>query len=190
MLSSSVLSSLAKLRSAVSEKKSKMFQPIRRKDGHLVFLIGPKTQTWKWTLRSCFRSSFVEFRSAATEKKSKMSQPISSQGGHLVFPISLKKKLDRGRRDLASCQVSSNSAHRFLRRNRNVSASQRPWQPSYFPISLKNTSFIEDVAFCQVSLNSVQRFQRRSRKCFNQSEARAAILFLRSARKHKLHSGR
>ena len=40
-----------------------------------------------------------------------------------------------------------------------------------------------DLASCQVSLNSVQWFQRRSRKCLSQSEARAAILFLRSARK-------
>ena len=41
-----------------------------------------------------------------------------------------------------------------------------------------------DLASCQVSLNSVQRFQRRSRKCLSQSEARAAILFFRSARKN------
>ena len=40
-----------------------------------------------------------------------------------------------------------------------------------------------DLASCQVSLNSIQRFQRRSRKCLSQSEARAAILFFRSAPK-------
>ena len=40
-----------------------------------------------------------------------------------------------------------------------------------------------DLASCQVSFNSVQRFQRRRRKCPSQSEARAAILFFRSARK-------
>ena len=39
------------------------------------------------------------------------------------------------------------------------------------------------LASCQVSSNSVQRFQRRSRKSLSQSEARAAILFFRSARK-------
>ena len=38
-----------------------------------------------------------------------------------------------------------------------------------------------DLASYQVSLNSVQRFQRRSWKCLSQSEARAAILFFRSA---------
>ena len=68
-----------------------------------------------------------------------MSQSIRGQGGHLVFPIGPKKhKLGRGRKDLASCQVS---------------------------------------------LNSVQRFLRRSRKCIGQSEAKAAILFFRSAQK-------
>ena len=40
-----------------------------------------------------------------------------------------------------------------------------------------------DNASCQVSFNSLQRFHRRSRKCISQSEAKAAILFFRSARK-------
>ena len=40
-----------------------------------------------------------------------------------------------------------------------------------------------DLASCQVSLNSVQWFQRRNRKCLSQSEARAAILFFRLAKK-------
>ena len=40
-----------------------------------------------------------------------------------------------------------------------------------------------DLASYQVSFNSVKRFQRRSRKCLSQSEARAAILFFRSAQK-------
>ena len=40
-----------------------------------------------------------------------------------------------------------------------------------------------DLASCQISLNSFQCVQRRSRKCLSQSEARAAILFFRSARK-------
>ena len=40
-----------------------------------------------------------------------------------------------------------------------------------------------DLASCQVSFNSNQQFQRRSWKCLSQSEARAAMLFFRSARK-------
>ena len=98
-----------------------------------------KTQTWLRTLRSCFLSSFFEFRSAFSEEKSKMSQPIRGLGRPFCFSDRPEKhKLGRGHWDLASCQVS---------------------------------------------LNSVQWFQRRSRKCLSQSEARAAILFFRSARK-------
>ena len=55
-----------------------------------------------------------------------------------------------------------------------------------FLISPENTNLVEDVvdlASCQVSFNSVQRFQR-SQKCLSQSEARAAILFFRSAQKN------
>ena len=40
------------------------------------------------------------------------------------------------------------------------------------------------------SLNSVRPFQRRSRKCISQSEAMTAIMFFRSARKHKLSKRR
>ena len=68
----------------------------------------------------------------------------------------------------------------------NVSANQRPGQPSCFcdrPKKHKLGRGRWDLASCQVSLNSVQRFQRRSRKCLSQSEARAAILFFRSAQK-------
>ena len=56
----------------------------------------------------------------------------------------------------------------------------------FFLISPKNTNLVEDIEILlpkQVSLNSVQRFQRRSKKCLSQSEARAVILFFRSARK-------
>ena len=62
----------------------------------------------------------------------------------------------------------------------NVSANQRPGQPSCFsdlPEKHKLGRGRLDLASCQVSLNSVRRFQRRSRKCLSQSEARAAILF-------------
>ena len=68
----------------------------------------------------------------------------------------------------------------------NVSANQRPGRPSCFPDRPEKHKLGRgrwDLASCQVSLNSVQRFQRRSRKCLSQSEARAAILFFRSAQK-------
>ena len=107
--------------------------------GHLVFPIGSENTHLVEDVGILLSISFIEFRSAVSEEKSEMFQPIRGQGGHLVFPNRPEKhKLGRGRCDLASCQVS---------------------------------------------LNSVQRFQRRSRKCLSQSEARAAILFFRSARK-------
>ena len=54
----------------------------------------------------------------------------------------------------------------------------------------KNTNFGEEVEILLrvkcFFFNSVQRLQRRKRTCLSQSEARADILFFRSARKHKL----
>ena len=165
-----------------------------------------------------------------------MSPPIRGQGGHLGFPISLKNtNLDRGRGDLASCQVSWNSFQWFQGEKQkmsqqiwgqgghlvfpigpkntnlvehieillpvkflpirfsgfrgeveNVSAIQRPGQPSWFsdrPEKHKLGRAHWDLASCQVSSNCLQRFQRRSQKCLSQSELGAAILFFRSARK-------
>ena len=60
----------------------------------------------------------------------------------------------------------------------------RPGQPSCFsdrPKKYKLGRGCWDLASHQVSLNSVQPFQKRNRKCLSQSEARAAILFFRSA---------
>ena len=68
----------------------------------------------------------------------------------------------------------------------NVSANQRPGRPSCFsdwPKKHKLGRGLWDLASCQVSLNSIQWLQKRSRKCLSQSEARAAILFFRSAPK-------
>ena len=82
--------------------------------------------------------------------------------------------------------------NRFRREVENVSAHQRPGRPSCFsdrPEKHKLGRGRWDLVSCQVSLNSVQQFQRRSRKCLSQSDARAAILFFRSAEKHKLGRG-
>ena len=68
----------------------------------------------------------------------------------------------------------------------NVSANQRQGRLFCFsdrPEKHKLGRGHWDLASYQVSLNSVQRFLQRSRKCLSQSEARAAILFFRSARK-------
>ena len=69
----------------------------------------------------------------------------------------------------------------------NVSANQRPGPPScFFPIGPKNTNLVEGVEILlPITFRWIRfsGFQRRSRKCLSQSEARAAILFFRSARK-------
>ena len=116
MLRSCFLSRLVEFRSAVSEEKSIMSQPIRSQGGHLVFpMIPKKKQTWQRTLGSYFLLSFVEFRSVISEK-SKMSQPIRGQGDHLVVPIG--HKLGRRHWDLASYEVSLNSVQLFQSRSR------------------------------------------------------------------------
>ena len=74
----------------------------------------------------------------------------------------------------------------FRQEVENVSANQRPGRPSCFSDQLEKHKLGRgrwDLASSWVSLNSVQWFQRRSRKCLSQSEARAAILFFRSAQK-------
>ena len=164
-----------------------------------------------------------------------MSQPIRGQGGHLVFPISPKNtNLVEDVEILLLVKFCWIPFSSFRGEVENVSANQRPGQPSCFPIGPKNTNLVEDfeillsvkfrwipfsgfyrevknvsanqrpgrpscfsvrpekhklgrgrwdLASSKVSSNSVQWFQRRSRKCLSQSEARAAILFFRSARK-------
>ena len=65
------------------------------------------------------------------------------KGDRLDCLIDRKKKtkqnLGTGRWDLASCQVSLNSAKRFQRRSQNVSANQRPGGHLGFPIGPKKT---------------------------------------------------
>ena len=123
-----------------------------------------------------------------------MSQPIRGQGGHLGFPIDPKKtNLVEGVEILLPVKFRWIAFSGFRGEIENVSANQRPGQPSCFsdrPEKHKLGRGRWDLASCQVSLNSVQRFQRRSRKCLSQSEARAAILVFRSTPKHKLGRGR
>ena len=64
----------------------------------------------------------------------------------------------------------------------NVSANQRPGQPSCFSDCPEKHELSRGLVSYPVSLNSVQRF-KRSQNCFSQSEARAAILFFLLPRK-------
>ena len=116
-----------------------------------------------------------------------MSQPIRGQGGHLVFPIGPKNtNLVEDVEILLPVKFRWIPFSGLRGEVDNVSANQRPGQPYCFsdrPEKHKLGRGCWDLASYQVSLNSVQRFQRRSRKCLSQSEARAAILFFRSAQK-------
>ena len=116
-----------------------------------------------------------------------MSQPIRGQGGHLVFPIGPKNtNLAKDIEILLPVNFRWIPLSGFRGEVENVSDNQRPGRPSCFsdrPEKHKLGRGRWDLASCQVSLNSIQRFQRRNQKCLSQSEARAAILFFRSARK-------
>ena len=146
-----------------------------------------KTQTLYRTLRFYFLLSFVKFCSTVSEEKSKMSQPIRGQDGHLVFPIGPKNtNLVENVEILLPMKFCWIPFRGFRGEVENISANQRPGRPSCFSDRPKKHKLGRgrcDLASCQVSLNSVQGNQRRSRKCLSQSEARAAILFFRSARK-------
>ena len=170
-----------------SEEKSKMSQPIRGQGGHLVFPIGPKNTNLVEDVEIFLPVKFRWIPFSGSEEKSKMSQPIRGQGGHLVFPISPKNtNLVEDVEILLPVKFLWIPFSGFREEVENVSANQRPGRTSCFsdrPEKHKRGRGRWDLASCQVSLNSVQWFQRRSPKCLSQSEARAAFLFFRSARK-------
>ena len=119
-------------------------------------------------------------------KSQNMYQPVRGQGGHFVFLIGPKNThLVEGVEILLSVKFRWIPFSDFRGEVENVSAKHRPGRPPCFsdlPEKHKLGRGRWDLASCQVSLNSVQWFQR-SRKCLSKSEARAAILFFRSARK-------
>ena len=204
-LRSCFLSSFIEFGSAFSEEKLKMSRPIRGQGGHLVFPIGPKNTNLVEDVEILLPITFrwIPFNGFRGE----VENVLANQRPGRPFCFSdrpEKHNLGRGHWDLAFCQVLLNSVQRFQRRSRkcekfhwirfslfrgeveNVSVNQRPGRPSCFsdqPEKHKLGRRCWDLASYHVSLNSLQRFQRRSRKCLSQSEARAAILFFRSARK-------
>ena len=124
-----------------------MSQPIRGQGGQLVFPIGPKNTNlmedveillpvkFRWILFSGFREE--------VENVSANQRP----GRPACFSNRPKKhKLDGGRWDLASCQVSLNSLQRFQRRSQKcLSQSEARAAILFFPIGLKNTNLVENV---------------------------------------------
>ena len=189
MLRSCFLSNFFVSCSAVSEKKSKMSQPIRGQGCHPIFPIGPKNTDFVKDVEILLPVKFlcIPFSSFRGEVKNVSANHGPWRPSFFFYWSAQKHRLGKGRWDLASCQVRSNPVQRFQRRNRKcLSQSEAGAAILFFPISPKKHKLGRrrlDLASCQVSLNSVQRFQRRSRKCLSQSEARAAILLFRSARK-------
>ena len=180
------LSSFVEFRSAVSEEKSKMSQPIRGQGGNLLCPIGPKNTNlvgdveillpvkFRWIPFSGFGE--VEYVSANQRPWQSSCFSDRPKNTNLVEDDEI----------LLLVKFRWIPFSGFGGEVENVSANQRPWLPFYFsdrPKKHKPGRGCWDLASSQVSLNSVQRFQRRSRKCLSQSEARAAILFFRSARK-------
>ena len=120
------LSNFVEFRSAVSQEKSKMSQPIRGQGGHLVFPISPKNtnlvEDVEILLPVKFRQILFSGFRGEVENVSANQRP----GRPSCFSDRPEKhKLDRGRWDLASCQVSSKSVKPFQRRSRKcVSQSE------------------------------------------------------------------
>ena len=112
------MSSFIEFRSAISEKKLKMSQPIRGQGGHLFFPTGPKNTNlvqyveillpvkFRWILFIGFRE---EVENVSANQRLGRPSFFSDQPE--------KHKPGRGRWDLASCQVSLNSVQRFQRRS-------------------------------------------------------------------------
>ena len=118
-LRSCFLSSFVEFRSAVSEEKSKMSQPIRVLGGHLVFLISLKNTNlvedveillpvkFRWIPFSSFRG---EVENISANQRQGRPSCFSDRPE--------KQKLGRGHWDLTSCQVLLNSVQWFQRRSR------------------------------------------------------------------------
>ena len=191
MLRSCFLSSFVEFCSAVSSEKSKMSQPIRGQGGHLVFPIGPKNTNLVedveilLPVKFCW-IPFSGFR-GEVENVSANQRPGWPSWFYVEILIGPKNtNLVEDVEILLPVKFRWIPFSGFRGEVENVSANQRPGRPSCFsdpPEKHKLGRGRWDLASCQVSLNSIQRFQRRSRKCLSQSEARAAILFFRSARK-------
>ena len=120
------LSSFVELRSAVSEQKSKMSQPIRSQGGHLVFTIGPKNTNLVEDIEVLLPVKFRWILFIGFREEVKNVSANQRPGRPSCFSDRPKKhKLGRGRWDLASCQVSLNSVQQFQRKVENVKVYRR-----------------------------------------------------------------
>ena len=102
MLRSCFLSSFVEFRSAVSEEKSKMSQPIRGQGGHLVFPIGPKNTNLVEDVEILLPVKFRWIPFSGFREVENVS--VNQRPGRLSCFTNRPKihKLGRGRWDLAS----------------------------------------------------------------------------------------
>ena len=121
MLRSYFLSSFDEFRSAVSEEKSKMSQPIRSQGGHLVFPIGPKNTNLVEDVAILLPVKFhwIPFSGSRGEVENVSANQRPGRPSYFSDRHE-KHKLGRRHWDLASCQVSLNSVKWFLRRSRKM----------------------------------------------------------------------
>ena len=188
MLRSCSLTSFVEFYSAVSEEKLKMSQQIIGQGGHFFFQIHLKNTNLVEGVEILLpikfrRIPFSGFR-GEVENVSANQRP----GRPFCFsPIGLKNtNVVEGIDSFLPVKFRWIPFRGFFREVENVSANQRPGRPFCFSDRPEKHQLGRgrwDLASYQVSLNSIQWFQRRSRKCLGQSEARAAVLLFRSARK-------
>ena len=117
-----------------------MFQPIRGRGSHLVFLIGPKN------------TNLVEDVEISEKQDGRPGLWLTE-----TFSTSPLKLLNGIQRNLTGIKISTSSTillpvkfrwipfSGFRGEVENVLANQRPGRPSFFSIGLKNTNLIEDI---------------------------------------------
>ena len=143
MLGSCFQSSFVEFHSAVSEEKSKMSQPIRGQDSHLVFPIGQKKHkpgTGRWDLASCYISlnSVQRFQS----RSRKCLSQSEARAAILFFQISQKNtNLVEDVEILPSVTFHSLPFSGFRGEIENGSANQRTGRPSCFSDLPKKQKF-------------------------------------------------
>ena len=129
------------------EEISRMSQQIRGQGGHLVFPIGLKNTNVVEGVETLLPVKFrrILFRGFFRE----VENVSANQGRGRPFCFSdrpEKHKLGRGRWDLASYQVLSNSVQRFQRRSRKcLSQSEARAAISFFLMELKNSNLVEGI---------------------------------------------
>ena len=144
-----------------------------------------KIGRWCWDLASCqvFLNSVQRFE----RKSRKCLSQSEARAAILFFPIGPKNtNLVKDIDILLPVNWLWIPFSGSREKVENVSANQRPGRPSCFsdrPEKHKLGKGRWHLASCQLLLIPFSGFQRKKSKMYSQSEARAAILFLRSARK-------